>query len=211
MLQSKLAFRWRRQAPLLAPTGPAARADWRVERLAIFFALVATGNSQSITFVVLPPLGRKMGLSDLQISLVVTTSSFAFVVFAPWSSGLSERFGRVPFMRTGLIATVLANVAFGVTASAELNGYVSSAMSLGLLVMSRVILSICWGGLFPAAQAYIADTTAPEQRTAGVALISSAFGIGNMLGPAIGGNLGAVSPVAPFYGTAALTAITLTA
>jgi len=202
-----------RRQLLAKPTSmdPTARTDWRIERLVVACALVTTGISQSIIFVVLPSLGRSMGYSDLEISSVVSTSSLAFVVCAPWLGGLSERIGRVLFMRIGLMAAVLANFAFGATVSAELGGYISSGMSLGLLVTSRVMLSVCWGGLFPAAQAYIADTTAPQQRTAGIALISSAFGLGHMLGPVIGAGFGVFSPIAPFYGTAALTAATLAA
>ncbi len=112
-------------------------------------------------------------------------------VFAPIIGALSDRFGR----RT-VILTSLA----GAAADYVLLAY---APSLGWLFVGRVISGIT-GASFAAASAYIADVTPPEKRAQSFGLIGAAFGIGFVLGPAMGGLLGDHYLRAPFLVSAAL-------
>jgi DHA1 family tetracycline resistance protein-like MFS transporter len=113
-------------------------------------------------------------------------------VFSPLLGGLSDRFGRRPVV-------LLSN--FGLAAD-----YVLMAMapSLSWLFVGRVISGITSASI-STAFAYIADKTAPEQRAAMFGRIGVAFGAGFVLGPALGGLLGDISPRLPFWVAAALS------
>jgi MFS transporter, DHA1 family, tetracycline resistance protein len=84
--------------------------------------------------------------------------------------------------------------------------YVLMAMAPNLLwlFVGRVISGITAASVTTAG-AYIADVTPPERRAAGFGLIGAAFGIGFVLGPALGGLLGAVDPRLPFWAAAILS------
>lgn len=106
-------------------------------------------------------------------------------VFAPIIGNLSDRFGRRPV----LLASILALAC----------DYLIQALAptMGWLVLGRIIAGIT-GASFSAAYAYIADVTPPEKRAASFGLMGMAFGIGFVIGPALGGLLGALNPRYPF-------------
>lgn len=113
-------------------------------------------------------------------------------VFSPLLGSLSDRFGRRP-------AVLLSN--FGLAADYVL---MALAPSLSWLFVGRVISGITSASI-STAFAYIADKTAPEQRAAMFGKIGVAFGAGFILGPALGGLLGDISPRLPFWLAAALS------
>ncbi len=113
-------------------------------------------------------------------------------VFSPLLGGLSDRFGRRPVV-------LLSN--FGLAADYVL---MALAPSLSWLFVGRVISGITSASI-STAFAYIADKTAPEQRAAMFGKIGVAFGAGFVLGPALGGLLGDISPRLPFWVAAALS------
>src|SRR5262249_47724625 len=79
------------------------------------------------------------------------------------------------------------------------------AQTLWLLFLARVVDGATGGNISTAA-AYIADVTPPEERSRGMGLIGAAFGIGLIIGPAVGGVLSTISMSAPFLFAAALAA-----
>jgi MFS transporter, DHA1 family, tetracycline resistance protein len=113
-------------------------------------------------------------------------------VFSPLLGGLSDRFGRRPVV-------LLSN--FGLAADYVL---MALAPSLSWLFVGRVISGITSASI-STAFAYIADKTAPENRAAMFGKIGVAFGAGFVLGPALGGLLGDMSPGLPFWVAAGLS------
>jgi len=113
-------------------------------------------------------------------------------VFAPLIGNLSDRFGRRPV----LLASVLA---LGIDYLLQ-----AFAPNMGWLIAGRFIAGIT-GASYAAAYAYIADVTPPEKRAASFGLMGMAFGIGFVVGPAVGGLLGTLGPRVPFYAAAALS------
>ena len=112
--------------------------------------------------------------------------------FAPIIGGLSDRFGR---------KRVLLAALGGFTIDYMIMGF---APHFWLLLVGRILAGI-FGASYSTANAFIADITPPEERAGRFGMIGAAFGIGFILGPAIGGFLGdAFGPRAPFFAAAAL-------
>src|ERR1700688_2932564 len=112
-------------------------------------------------------------------------------VFSPVQGALSDRFGRRVMI---LISCTGLGLDFILMALAP---------NLWWLFAGRLISGIAAASVSTAG-AYIADVTPPERRAASFGLIGAAFGIGFVLGPAIGGLLGAISPRLPFWASAFL-------
>jgi DHA1 family tetracycline resistance protein-like MFS transporter len=111
----------------------------------------------------------------------------AFQFFSmPFLGALSDRFGRRPVV-------LIAN--FGLALSFAL---IALAPNLAWLYVARIISGITAGN-FATANAYIADVTPPEKRARAFGLISASFGIGFVIGPLVGGELGKIDPHLPFW------------
>jgi MFS family permease len=91
---------------------------------------------------------------------------------------------------TGLLALALE---WGV------RGTPAPMLLFGAIILARVIYASIASAINPSASAYLADTTTPEQRTQGMALLGMSSGIGTMLGPAMGGALAFISIIFPLY------------
>ena len=112
---------------------------------------------------------------------------------APVLGNLSDRFGRRPVLLLALLALGLDYLIMGV------------APAIGWLFLGRLVAGIT-GASFTPAYAYVADITPSERRAQSFGLMGAAFGIGFIVGPAIGGLLGALGARAPFY-TAGIIAL----
>lgn len=112
-------------------------------------------------------------------------------LFSPLLGTLSDQYGRRPVLLLSLLFTGIDYVIMAL------------APNLGWLFVGRVLSGIT-GASFTAASAYIADVSAPEQRAQNFGLIGAAFGIGFILGPALGGLLGTFGTRVPFWAAAGL-------
>ena len=115
-------------------------------------------------------------------------------LFAPLLGSLSDRFGRRPVVLASLLGSGLDYF------------FLAFAPSLGWFFLGRVVSGVT-GANFAAATAYIADVSPPEKRAANFGLIGGAFGLGFILGPALGGLLGNVGLRVPFIVAGGLTLI----
>ncbi|HLN49707.1 MAG TPA: TCR/Tet family MFS transporter [Steroidobacteraceae bacterium] len=115
-------------------------------------------------------------------------------IFSPVQGSLSDRFGRRTVI---LISCTGLGLDFILMALAP---------NLWWLLLGRVISGIA-AASFSTAGAYISDVTPPEKRAASFGIIGAAFGVGFVLGPAVGGMLGAISPRLPFWAAAFMALI----
>ncbi|WP_298818447.1 MFS transporter [Chloroflexus sp.] len=131
------------------------------------------------------------------------TASYALMqfLFAPVLGALGDRFGRRPVLLFSLFGAGLSYLVF---ALAENLTFLGIETVIGLLFLARIAAGIT-GASISTAQAYIADVTLPQDRARGLGMIGAAFGLGFMLGPAIGGLLANVSLQAPALFAAALS------
>ncbi len=119
-------------------------------------------------------------------------------IMMPIIGGLSDRFGRRPVLLTSLAAYSFDFLMMAI------------APVISVIVIAR-LLAGAFAATFSTANAYIADITPPEKRAANFGMMGAAFGLGFIIGPGIGGLLGAeFGPRAPFFFVAALGATNLT-
>lgn len=165
--------------------------------ITVFLDMVAFG----LVMPVLPKLIREVGHVGLDRAAVIggwmfAAFSLAQFVFAPLMGNLSDRFGRRPLLLLAILGLGLDFVLMAL------------APSLAWLFVGRVLAGLC-GSSWIIASAYIADVTAPEDRARAYGLMGAAFGVGFVIGPAIGGLLGEMGPRVPFWVAAGVSFLNL--
>lgn len=162
----------------------------------IFITLLIDVIGFGIIIPVLPKLIQQ--LSDTSISQASRIGGwmlFAFAAtqfcFAPLVGNLSDRYGRRPVLLASLFGFSIDYL------------FLSFAPTIGWLFVGRVIAGIT-GASFTTASAYIADISTPETRAKNFGMIGAAFGLGFIIGPAIGGLLGGLGARVPFMAAAGL-------
>ena len=138
--------------------------------LIVFVDLVGFG----LIIPLLPFYAERFGASPQLVTLLLAIFSLMSMLAAPLWGRLSDRIGRRPVLMTSMAAAVLAYLWLGF------------AGELWMLFAARAFAGICAGNI-AAAQAYIADVTPPEKRARGMGMIGAAFGLGFIIGPALGG------------------------
>jgi len=146
--------------------------------LTIFIDLLGFG----LIIPLLPSFSvNELHLSESMIGLIAGIFSLMQFLFTPIWGSLSDRYGRKPILVMSL---------FGSVASYLLLALVFSGLILSttLLIIARAFAGV-FAANISAAQAVISDITSPEERTKGIGMISAAFALGFVFGPAIGGVL----------------------
>ena len=138
--------------------------------LIVFVDLVGFG----LVIPLLPFYAERFAASPLQMTTLFATYSLMSMLTAPLWGRLSDRVGRRPVLLASMAAAALAY------------GGMAGATRLWMLFAARAFAGACAGNI-AAAQAYIADVTAPENRARGMGMIGAAFGLGFIVGPVIGG------------------------
>lgn len=173
----------------------------------VFVALFNSILGLSVLFPVLAPLGRELGLTELQVGTLSTAYALMQFLISPIWGRRSERIGRKPVLLTGVIGFSLSFLGFAVVAQLGLAHAIAPVPLYALLVSSRLVGGTFSSATMPTAQAYVADITGRSDRTAGMAVIGAAFGLGIIVGPAIGAGLSGISLLAPVYFSVAVAAL----
>lgn len=177
------------------PPKPARRAALAFIFITIVLDMLAVG----MIVPVLPKLvasflGGDTAKAARMYGLFGTVWALMQFIFAPVLGTMSDRFGRRPIV-------LLSNFGLGLD-------YILMALAptLSWLFVGRVISGITAASV-PAASAYIADVTPEEKRAKAFGMLGAAFGLGFIVGPAVGGLLGNISPRLPFWVAAALSLV----
>ena len=153
----------------------------------VFIDLVGFG----IVIPILPLYAERFGASPVVIGWLLGIYSAMQMLCAPLLGRLSDRIGRRPVLLVSVLGTAAGFFLMG------------TANTLTLLFVARVIDGAT-GGNLSTALAYIADVTPPEERSKRMGLVGAAFGLGFIVGPALGGIFSHVAPQAPFFVAGAL-------
>ncbi len=156
--------------------------------LTVFIDLVGFG----IVIPLLPFYGETFNASPFEVEMIFAIYSAMQFLFAPLLGSLSDKYGRRPILFLSLIGSGVGYL------------FIGYASVLWMVFAGRIIAGIT-GGNISAAQAYIADVTTRENRAKGMGIFGAMFGLGFVLGPAIGGILSRYGIHAPFLFAAVLT------
>jgi MFS transporter, DHA1 family, tetracycline resistance protein len=186
----------------LSVAGAVAPSPGRAPALGfIFVTLVLLVLGFGIIIPVLPGLvtqfegGSVAEGSNAYGSLIGVFALMQFVA-SPILGALSDRYGRRKVLLVALAGSIVDNLVMGL------------APSLGWLYVGRVVAGAT-AGVLATASAYIADVTPPEKRAQSFGLVGAAFGLGFVVGPAVGGLLGHYYLRLPFFASAACLVINL--
>lgn len=177
----------------------AAVSPRRSSDTALLASLLLLGGANSVLFSVMPPAGRQLGLVEWQVGMIVAFSAAAYMVAAAWWGRVSDLRGRRLVVVTGMAGFGLGGVAFAGVLDLGLVGMAPPLLALVLLIAVRIAQSALSGGVYPAAQAHIADATPQERRAVAMSAIMAAFALGSILGPAAAGLLVEIHITLPLY------------
>lgn len=140
---------------------------------------------------------NEFGMEPQAITLLLTAFFAAQFIAGPFIGRLSDQQGRLPVLIISQIGTVIAFIMIGL------------GQSIGILFFARILDGIT-GGNIVVAQAYVTDIMPEEKRTQALGYIFASFGLGFIVGPALGGVLaGAFGPQIPFLMAAVAAFLTV--
>jgi MFS family permease len=171
----------------------------------LLLAAAAIGFAQTVLFAILAPLGREIGLVEVQIGAIISASSLTLFLVSPFWGRASDIWGRRKILLIGLFGYSAGTVLFAGVFQMALLGYLVPLTALVLLILTRVANATVMAAVSPSANAYMADITTIDDRIKGMGAIGAAGNIGSILGPAIGGLLASISLLTPLYFSVLLT------
>ncbi|WP_372885894.1 TCR/Tet family MFS transporter [Shimia sp.] len=170
----------------------------RLPLLVVLIVAVIDAMGIGLIMPVMPELIQEVSGSDLAHAAVwggILTTAFAVMqfLFGPVVGNLSDRFGRRPVMLVSLSVMALDYLVMAL------------APNIWILLAGRIVGGIT-AATISTANAYMADISAPGDKARRFGYVGAAFGIGFVMGPALGGLLGELGTRAPFFAAAALAA-----
>lgn len=175
----------------------------------LFVALFNSILGLSVLFPILGPLGRQLGLDEVHVGALSTAYALMQLLTASFWGRLSDTRGRKPILLVGIVGFAVGFLAFGLVARLGLQGVLGGTPLFVALLATRVLGGAFSSATLPTGQAYAADVSGRENRTAAMAVIGMAFGLGVIFGPAIGAGLSALFDdlLAPVYFSAGVAAV----
>lgn len=163
------------------------------------FGLFTVGLGQSFVFVIVPPLARELGLSEVQASSVFALSAIGWALTSAAWGRASDKYGRRNIAILGLFGYSASLIAMITPLFLVEKNILDLVFLFPLLVFGRMLNGLLGSATRPASFAYIADTSSKDKRTVKFARLESSFLIGTVAGPLIGGFLILISKETPFY------------
>jgi len=170
----------------------------------LFITLFNSILGLSVLFPILAPLGRELGLSELQVGSLSASYALMQVLVSPSWGRLSERVGRKRVLLTGVLGFGVSFLGFALLADWGGRAHWPTPVLFGALLAARLLGGAFSSATLPTAQAYMADLTGRSDRTAGMAMIGAAFGLGVIFGPLIGAAFSLISLLAAVYFSASV-------
>ncbi len=181
---------------------------------AVLFAVlltVAAGNTALQT--VLPAIARVIHIPDMLVAIIFSFSALLWTFTAPYWARQSDIRGRRRLMEVGVIGFGISMLGCAITIYAGLRGLLVPVATFALFASLRSLFGIFGSASNPAAQAYVAARTSEGERTNALSSLSSAFGLGTIIGPAIAPLfiIGVFGLSGPLFAFAAIAVIVLLA
>ena len=153
--------------------------------LLLYAAMLVAAAGNTALQSVMPAIGREIGIADFWVAIAYTWSALLWVVLAPFWAEKSDRHGRKALTLMGVSGFIVSMLLCGLALVAGLHGLIGGVATFVLFAIFRAI----YGGLGcatpSATQAYLASRTRRSGRVAALSALSSSFGLGTIIGPAL--------------------------
>jgi MFS family permease len=170
----------------IARNGGVGKAALTAPHFGLLYAamLVAAAGNTALQSI-MPAIGREIGLKDFYVAIAYTWSAVLWVLLAPFWAEKSDHHGRKLLTMLGVCGFIVSMTLCGIALFSGLRGWISGALTFSLFAIFRAI----YGGLGcatpSATQAYLASKTRRSGRVAALSALSSSFGLGTIIGPAV--------------------------
>jgi MFS family permease len=146
--------------------------------------LVAAAGNTALQSV-MPAIGRAIGIADLWVAIAYTWSAVLWVALAPYWAEKSDHHGRKSLTLLGLGGFIVSMTLCGLSLVGGLHGLWSGTVTFVLFAIFRAIYGSLGCATPSATQAYLASRTRRSARTSALSALSSSFGLGTIIGPAL--------------------------
>ncbi len=157
----------------------------RRDFMIVFTVLLVTAAGNTALQSVLPAIGREIRIPDMLIAIIFSFSAALWTFSAPFWARQSDLRGRKALMQVGVAGFGVSMLLCAAIIYAGLTGALAAVATFALFATARSLFGIFGSAANPAAQAYVASRTSENERTNALATLSSAFGLGTILGPAV--------------------------
>lgn len=167
----------------------------------LYLAMICVGMGQSVVFAVMPMLGRELQLDlmvltlpgldwqwqpkELAITSLSALTALTFSLISPFWGRLSDRIGRKPVILLGLLGYTAGMLLFSVMAWLGLQAMISGLLLYLLLMLTRFLHSLMMSASFPAANAFMVDSSHQTVRARALGRLAACMQLGIMFGPAL--------------------------
>jgi MFS family permease len=153
--------------------------------LLLYAAMLVAAAGNTALQSVMPAIGREIGIDDFYVAIAYTWSAVLWVLLAPYWAEKSDHHGRKLLTMMGVSGFILSMTLCGIALFAGLHGWIGGALTFGLFAVFRAIYGGFGCATPSATQAYLASKTRRSGRVAALSALSSSFGLGTIIGPAV--------------------------
>jgi len=153
--------------------------------LLLYSAMLVASSGNTALQSVMPAIGREVGIADFWVAVAYTWSSVSWVALAPYWAEKSDRHGRKALTIMGVSGFIVSMLLCGTALYAGLHAWIGGALTFVLFGIFRAIYGTFGCATPSATQAYLASRTRRSGRVAALSALSSSFGLGTIIGPAI--------------------------
>ena len=151
----------------------------------LYCAMLVASSGNTALQSVMPAIGREIGIGDFYVAIAYTWSAVLWVLLAPYWAEKSDHHGRKTLAMMGVSGFILSMSLCGIALFSGLHRWISGGLTFGLFALFRAIYGGFGCATPSATQAYLASKTRRSGRVAALSALSSSFGLGTIIGPAI--------------------------
>ena len=151
----------------------------------LFAAMLVAAAGNTALHSVMPAIGRAMQINDLYVAIGFTSSAVLWVALAPYWARMSDRHGRKALTLLGVGGFIVSMGLCGLVLAFGLAGAMSGTVTIILFAFARAIYGALGSATPSATQAYLASKTRRSARVSALSALSSSFGLGTIVGPAL--------------------------
>src|SRR6478672_4617224 len=153
--------------------------------LLLYSAMLVASSGNTALQSVMPAIGREIGIDDFYVAIAYTWSAVLWVALASYWAEKSDHHGRKALAMMGVSGFILSMTLCGIVLFCGLHGWIGGALTFGLFAVFRGIYGALGCATPSATQAYLASKTRRSGRVAALSALSSSFGLGTIIGPAV--------------------------